>query len=51
MNIAIPTPARAVIAGAPRLDLSYSGTAGKGTRPTWVVAQIVDPATNIVLGN
>ena len=50
VNVSIPTPA-AVIVGAPTLDLTYSGTAGPGTRPTWVFAQLVDGATGIVLGN
>ncbi len=31
--------------------MTYSGTAAPGTRPTRVFAQLVDPATGIVLNN
>jgi len=41
----------AVIVGAPRLTLTYSGRVAPGVRPTRVFAQLVDPATGIVLGN
>src|SRR4029077_15225964 len=47
----VATPRAAVIVGAPSASLSYSGTAGPGTRPTWVFAQVVDDATGLVLGN
>jgi ABC-2 type transport system ATP-binding protein len=43
--------ADAVVAGAPRLTLTYHGTAPAGTRPTRVFAQLVDPSTGRVLGN
>jgi ABC-2 type transport system ATP-binding protein len=51
VNATIPTPSAAVIVGSPKLDLTYSGTAGPGTRPSWVFAQVVDDATGTVLGN
>jgi ABC-2 type transport system ATP-binding protein len=51
VNVTIPTPADAVVVGAPKLDLTYSGSAGAGTRPTWVFAQLVDGKTGKVLGN
>jgi ABC-2 type transport system ATP-binding protein len=41
----------AVIVGAPRVTLTYSGSATPGVRPTRVFAQLVDPATGIVVGN
>jgi ABC-2 type transport system ATP-binding protein len=50
-NVNVPTPAAAVLVGSPKLELTYSGNAGPGTRPTWVFAQLVDPATGIVIGN
>jgi len=46
----IPTPAEPVdVLGAPRLDLTYSGVAVPGQ--TFVYAQIVDSARNIVVNN
>jgi ABC-2 type transport system ATP-binding protein len=39
------------VVGPPQLELSYTGTAPAGTRPTRVFAQLVDGATGIVLGN
>jgi ABC-2 type transport system ATP-binding protein len=51
VNATIPTPSASVIVGSPKLDLTYSGTVGPGTRPTWVFAQLVDSATGTVLGN
>ncbi len=50
-NVTVPIARAAVIVGAPTLSLTYSGTAGPGTRPTRVFAQLVDPATKIVLNN
>ncbi len=47
----MPVTRAAVVVGAPTLSLTYSGTAGPGTRPTRVFAQLVDPATGIVLNN
>ena len=37
--------------GAPRLTLTYTGTAPAGDRPTRVFAQLVDPASGLVIGN
>ena len=50
-NITVPVTRTAVVVGAPTLSLTYSGTAGPGTRPTRVFAQLVDPASGIVLNN
>ena len=41
----------ALVLGAPKLTITYSGTASVGARPTRVFAQLVDPATGLVLGN
>ncbi len=41
----------ALVLGPPTLAVTYSGTVSRGPRPTRVFAQIVDPATGIVLGN
>lgn len=41
----------AVVLGAPKLSLTYTGTAGTGTLPTRMFAQLVDSDTNLVLGN
>jgi len=40
-----------LVLGSPALTFTYSGTAQAGIRPTRVFAQLVDPATGIVLGN
>jgi ABC-2 type transport system ATP-binding protein len=40
-----------VVVGAPRLQLTYSGTVPAGTRPTRIFAQLVDRSTGLVLGN
>jgi ABC-2 type transport system ATP-binding protein len=40
-----------VIAGAPSLQLDYSGTASPGVRPTAVFAQLVDDTSGLVVGN
>jgi ABC-2 type transport system ATP-binding protein len=51
LNIAVPIARAAVAVGAPMLSMTYSGTAAPGTRPTRVFAQLVDPATGIVVNN
>jgi len=51
VNIRVPLTRNAVLVGAPTLSLTYSGTAPSGTRPTRVFAQLVDPATGIVVNN
>ena len=51
LNLSIPLRRNAVILGAPTLSLTYSGTVPAGTRPTRVFAQLVDPATGIVVNN
>ena len=40
-----------VVVGAPKLSLSYTGTAPDGPRPTRVFAQLVDEETGTVVGN
>jgi ABC-2 type transport system ATP-binding protein len=51
VNIDIPLTGNAVLVGAPSLSLTYSGTVAAGERPTRVFAQLVDPATGIVVNN
>ena len=51
LNITVPTTRAAVMVGPPTLSMTYSGTVAPGTRPTRVFAQLVDPATGIVLNN
>lgn len=43
--------ADALVVGAPRLTLSYSGTAPEGPEPTRLFAQLVDDETGTVVGN
>lgn len=43
--------ADALVIGAPRLTLTYSGTTPDGVEPTRVFAQLVDDETGHVLGN
>ncbi|HEY5173450.1 MAG TPA: hypothetical protein VIK54_17140, partial [Acidimicrobiia bacterium] len=40
-----------LVLGAPTLTITCSGTAPPGARPARVFAQLVDPATGLVLGN
>ena len=51
VNVTIPFASDAVVAGAPSLTISYSGTVPAGQRPERVFAQLVDPTTGIVVGN
>jgi ABC-2 type transport system ATP-binding protein len=51
VNVAVRFTRAGVIVGAPRVVLTYSGTAPAGTRPTRVFAQLVDKTTGAVLGN
>ena len=51
VNITVPVTRAAVLVGPPTLSMTYSGTVAPGTRPTRVFAQVVDPATGIVLNN
>ena len=51
LNIAVPIARAAVVVGAPKLAMTYSGTAAAGTRPPRVFAQLVDPASRIVVNN
>jgi len=51
VNIAVPIARATAVVGAPKLAVTYSGTAVPGTRPTRVFAQLVDPATGIVVNN
>jgi hypothetical protein len=41
----------ALVLGAPSLTITYSGTVTADARPTRVFAQLVDPATGLVVGN
>ncbi len=51
VDVTVPVTRDAVVVGPPRLSLTYSGTVPGGTRPTRVFAQLVDPATGIVVNN
>jgi ABC-2 type transport system ATP-binding protein len=52
VNVTIPFGGRsAVVLGAPRMTVTYRGTTPLGPRPSRVFAQLVDPATGLVLGN
>ncbi len=51
VDVDIPFADSTMVLGAPRLSLTYSGTVAAGPRPERVFAQIVDPATGLVLGN
>ncbi len=51
VNVTIPLTRDTMIEGAPTLSLTYSGSAAPGERPTRVFAQLVDPATGIVVNN
>jgi ABC-2 type transport system ATP-binding protein len=51
LNITVPLTRAAVLVGPPTLSMTYSGTVAAGPRPTRVFAQLVDPATGIVVNN
>jgi ABC-2 type transport system ATP-binding protein len=51
VTVRIPIDRAALAVGAPTLSLTYSGTDPAGDRPTRVFAQLVDPATGIVVNN
>jgi ABC-2 type transport system ATP-binding protein len=51
VNVPVRFTRAGVIVGAPRIALTYSGTAPLGTRPTRLFAQLVDKSTGTVLGN
>ena len=51
VDVPITVERSGVVVGAPRLTLTYHGTAGTGSRPMRVFAQLVDTATGLVLGN
>jgi ABC-2 type transport system ATP-binding protein len=51
LNVTVPITRAAVVVGAPKLSMTYSGTVPPGTSPTRVFAQLLDPATGIVLNN
>jgi len=51
VNVDVVITQDAMIAGTPKVSLTYSGSSPKGTKPTRVFAQLVDPATHIVVGN
>jgi ABC-2 type transport system ATP-binding protein len=51
VTVSVPLSRDAVVVGAPMLSLTYSGTVPTGGKPTRVFAQLVDPATGIVVNN
>jgi ABC-2 type transport system ATP-binding protein len=52
VDVKIAAPAStATVVGAPKLDLTYSGTVAAGPKPMRVFAQLVDDKTGVVIGN
>lgn len=51
VDVSVGWTRSAVVVGAPKLTLTYHGTAGSGSQPTRVFAQLVDESTGLVLGN
>ena len=51
LNVTVPIARAVVVVGAPKLSITYSGTAAPSTRPARVFAQLVDPTTGIVVNN
>ncbi len=51
VDVPVTSTTAAMVVGAPRLTLTYSGTVPPGDRPTRIFAQLVDDTTGIVLGN
>jgi ABC-2 type transport system ATP-binding protein len=52
VNVTIdPGSVNALALGAPKLEITYSGTADPGPRPTRVFAQLVDDTTGVVVGD
>ena len=52
VNVKIAAPATtATVVGAPKLDLTYSGTVAAGPKPMRVFAQLVDDETGVVIDN
>lgn len=51
IDVEIPVDDDALVLGAPELTLTYTGATPAGERPTRIFAQLVDPATGLVLGN
>ena len=50
-NLTVDFADEAVLVGAPKVTLAYTGTVAAGDRPTEVFAQLVDETTGLVLGN
>ena len=51
LDVPIDFAKPALVLGAPKLTVTYKGTAALGEKPTRVFAQLVDPTTGLVLGN
>ena len=51
VEVKVPFDEDALVVGAPRVTLTYTGTTPDGVRPTRVFAQLVDDATGHVLDN
>ncbi len=51
VTIRVPIHQAAEAVGAPTLSLTYSGRTSAGDRPIRIFAQLVDPATGIVVNN
>jgi ABC-2 type transport system ATP-binding protein len=51
LEVELTVPDGGLVLGAPRLSLRYSGTVEDGDRPVRVFGQLVDPATDTVVGH
>ena len=51
LDVSVSFTKPALVLGAPKLTITYTGTSPAAELPTRVFAQIVDPATGLVLGN
>lgn len=51
VDVDVAFTAPAVVLGAPSLTMTYRGSGPKGDRPARVFAQLVDPATGLVVDN
>jgi ABC-2 type transport system ATP-binding protein len=51
VNVVITPNQQSLVAGAPQVTLSYSGSAPAGEKPTRVFAQLIDDTTGLVIGN
>lgn len=51
LEVELTVPDGGLVVGAPRVALRYSGTVEEGERPVRIFGQLVDPATDTVVGH